>query len=65
MVTEALGKFMVEREHYYADIERMRIDKRIEESKKNTITFEEYKRMKEANGENVSEMLNELYDNKA
>jgi hypothetical protein len=43
----------------------MRIDKRIEESKKNTITFEEYKRMKEANGENVSEMLNELYDNNA
>ena len=63
VVTEALGKFMVEREHYYADIERMRIDKRIEESKKNTITFEEYKRMKEANGESVSDALNGLYDN--
>ena len=63
VVTEALNKFLVEREHYYADIERMRNDKRIEESKKNTITFEEYKRRKEANGESVSDVLNELYDN--
>ena len=65
VVTEALNKFLVEREHYYADIERMRNDKRIEESKKDTITFEEYKRMKEANGESVSDVLNELYDNKS
>ena len=63
VVTEALNKFLVEREHYYADIERMRNDKRIEESKKDTITFEEYKRMKEANGESVSEALNGLYGN--
>jgi len=63
VVTEALNKFMVEREHYYADIERMRNDKRIEEGKKNTITFEEYKRMKEANGESVSDALNGLYGN--
>jgi len=63
VVTEALNKFLVEREHYYADIERMRNDKRIEEGKKNTITFEEYKRMKEANGESVSDVLNELYGN--
>ena len=65
VVTEALNKFLVEREHYYADIERMRNDKRIEESKKDTITFEEYKRMKEANGESVSDVLNELYGNKS
>lgn len=65
VVTEALNKFLVEREHYYADIERMRNDKRIEESKKDTITFEEYKRRKEANGESVSDVLNELYDNKS
>lgn len=64
VVTEALNKFMVEREHYYADIERMRNEKRIEEGKKDTITFEEYKRMKEANGESVSDVLNELYGNK-
>ena len=63
VVTEALNKFLVEREHYYADIERMRNDKRIEESKKDAITFEEYKRMKEANGESVSDVLNELYGN--
>lgn len=65
VVTEALNKFMAEREHYYADIERIRNDKRIEESKKDTITFEEYKRRKEANGESVSDVLNELYDNKS
>ena len=63
VVTEALNKFLVEREHYYADIERIRNDKRIEEGKKNTITFEEYKRMKEANGERISDTLNELYGN--
>jgi hypothetical protein len=61
VVTEALNKFLVEREHYYADIERMRNDKRIEESKKDAITFEEYKRMKEENGESVSDALNGLY----
>ena len=65
VVTEALNKFLVEREHYYADIERIRNDKRMEESKKNTITFEEYKRRKEANGESVSDVLNKLYDNKS
>ena len=57
VLTEALNKFMVEREHYYADIERMRSDKRITEGKKGAITFEEYKRMKEAKGESVSEHL--------
>ena len=62
-VGEALSQFMVEREHYYADIERMKADKKIEESKKDAISFEEYKRMKEQNGEQVSEMLNELYGN--
>ena len=64
-VTDALNQFMVEREHYYADIERIRAEKKIEESKKDTITFEEYKRMKEANGECVSETLNKLYNNKS
>ena len=63
VVTEALNKFMVEREHYYADIERMRADKRIEEGKKGAITFEEYKRMKDAKGESISETLNALYGN--
>lgn len=65
VVTEALNKFMVEREHYYADIERIRAEKKIEESKKDTITFEEYRRMKEADGESVSDVLNELYGNKS
>jgi hypothetical protein len=52
---------MVEREHYYADIERERADKKIAESKKGAISFEEYKRMKEAKGESVSEVLEEMF----
>ena len=64
-VGDALNQFMVEREHYYADIERKRAEKKIEESKKDTISFEEYKRMKDVKGEAVSETLKELYDNKS
>jgi hypothetical protein len=60
-VGEALKQFMVEREHYYADIERERAKKKIEESKKCTVTFEEYKRMKEAKGEDVSKYLSEMF----
>jgi hypothetical protein len=62
-VGDALSQFMVEREHYYADIERLRAEKKIEESKKGTVTFEEYKRMKEAKGESVSDTLKEMYEN--
>lgn len=60
-VGEALKQFMVEREHYYADIERQRAEKKREEGKQNTISFEEYKRRKEANGESVSETLSEMF----
>lgn len=63
VVTEALNKFMVEREHYYADIERIRNDRKAEEEKKDAITFEEFVRMREAEGEPVSKALNELYGN--
>lgn len=62
-VGDALNQFMVEREHYYADIERQRAEKKIEESKKGTITFDEYKRMKEAKGEKISETLDEMFGN--
>ena len=61
VVGDALNQFMIEREHYYADIERQRAEKKIEESKKGTITFDEYKRMKEAKGEKVSETLSEMF----
>lgn len=54
VITESLAKFMVEREHYYADIERERTEKRIEESKKGTMSFAEYKKMKEQNGEKTN-----------
>jgi len=60
-VGDALNQFMVEREHYYADIERQRAEKKIEESKKGVVTFEEYKRMKEAKGESVSDALSEMF----
>ena len=63
VVGDALNQFMVEREHYYADIERQRAEKKIEESKKGTITFDEYKRIKEAKGEKVSETLDEMFGN--
>jgi hypothetical protein len=63
VVTESLNKFMVEREHYYADIERMKAEKASEESKKGAITFEEYKRLVESNGGSVSEHLNTIYGN--
>lgn len=63
-VGEALNQFMVEREHYYADIERERAEKKISESKKGAITFEEYKRMKAEKVECISETLNNLYGNK-
>lgn len=60
-VGEALKQFMVEREHYYADIERERAEKKIAKSKNGAITFEEYKSMKEAKGESVSEALEEMF----
>ena len=63
VVGDALNQFMVEREHYYADIERQRAEKKIEESKKGAITFDEYKRIKEAKGEKVSETLDEMFGN--
>ena len=62
-VGEALKQFLVEREHYYADIERERADKKIDESKKGVVTFEEYKRMKAEKGESVSDILKEMYEN--
>jgi hypothetical protein len=60
-----MNQFMVERENYYAEIERERTDKIIEESKKGAISFEEYKRMRESNGEKVSDILNEIYGKKS
>ena len=65
VVTEAMNQFMAERENYYAEIERERTEKKIEESKKGVVTFEEYKRMKEAKGETVSDALTGMYGNKS
>lgn len=65
VVGDALNQFMIEREHYYADIERERASEKIAESKKGAITFEEYKRMKEEKGEKVSDVLNELFGKKS
>jgi hypothetical protein len=65
IVTEAMNQFMVERENYYAEIERERTDKIIEESKKGAISFEEYKRMRESNGEKVSDFLKNIFGKKS
>lgn len=62
-VTDALNQFMVEREHHYADIEREKRERITEEGKQGTITLEEYKRMKEARGEKVSDALDSLFGN--
>ena len=64
VVGDALSQFMVEREHYYADIERERTEKIIAESKKGAISFAEYKRLKEAKGERVSDALEEMFGSK-
>lgn len=61
VVTEAMNQFMAERENYYAEIERERAEKKIAESKKGVITFEEYKRMKKEKGEEISETLSEMF----
>jgi hypothetical protein len=63
-ITEAIKQFMVERENSYADIERERTAKREREEKKGIISFEEYKRMKEAKGESISDTLREIFENK-
>ena len=62
-VGTALSQFMIEREHCYDDIERERAGKKIAESKKGAISFEEYKSMKKAKGESVSETLEEMFGN--
>lgn len=61
VVGDALNQFMVEREHYYADIERQRAEKKMAESKKGTISFEEYKQMKAEKGESISDALSEMF----
>ena len=61
VLTESLNKFIVEREHYYADIERMETERRIEEGKKNTMTYAEYKRQKESEGKSVSGALDGIF----
>lgn len=61
IVGDALNQFMVEREHYYADIERERAEKKRQDAKKGVISFEEYKRRKAAKGERVSETLEKIF----
>ena len=52
---------MVEREHYYADIEREQAKAKIAKEKVGTITFDEYKKLKQSRGEDVSEELNAFF----
>lgn len=64
IITTALQTFMDERSYYYDKIERMETEKKESESKKGAITFEEYKRLAEARGEKVSDMLNDIFGKK-
>ena len=61
VVGDALNQFMVEREHYYADIERQLAEKKSEEGKKGVVSFEEYRRAKAEKGESVSETLSKIF----
>ena len=54
-ITQAMNTFMEERNDFYEQIEREEKEHRIaEEKKKEHISFEEWKRRKEANGEQVN-----------
>lgn len=54
-ITEGLKTFWSERETYYAQVEREKVEQKIaEEKKKPHISFEEWKREKEAKGEQVN-----------
>lgn len=63
-VTEAMNIFMEERSRCYADIEREKAAEKIAKDRKEVITFDEYKKMKEAMGEHVSDALNNIFNNK-
>lgn len=64
VITEAMHKFLEERADYYARVEREELERKIAEEKKQPkMTFEEWKRMKEANGEKVnltSDIINSI-----
>ena len=61
VVTNSINQFMVEREHYYADIEREQAKTKIAKEKVGTITFDEYKKLKQSRGEEISEELNAFF----
>jgi len=63
-VTTALQKFMEERASWLDRIEKEETQRRMDESMKNAITFEEYKRRKEARGEKVSDALEAIFGTK-
>ena len=63
-VADALNKFMAEREHAYADIERMRLEEKIEDGKRNTISLDEYIMEKRSSGDDVSDTLIRFFGKK-
>lgn len=63
VVTEAINQFMEERYRYYEEIEKEKERKTIESWKKNAMTFEEYKKMKESRGEKISKELESFLGN--
>lgn len=61
VVTTALHQFMEERAAFYDRVEREENNRRLLEDGKDAITFEEYKRRKEARGEKVSDALEAIF----
>ena len=63
VITEALHKFWEERSSWYDQIERDEVAKKIEQERQQPkITFEEWKRMKEANGEKVENLTSDIIE---
>lgn len=62
-VADALNTFMEERAIFYSNLEQEKAARKLEGDKENVVSFEEYKKMKEARGEKVSDALNNLFGN--
>ena len=63
VITESLNKFMQEREDFYAEVERQKQQQKMQDMGKDTITYEEYKKIKEKEGGQVSDILEKMFGN--
>lgn len=54
---------MQEREDFYAEVERQKQQQKMQDMGKDTITYEEYKKIKEKEGGQVSDILEKMFGN--